>query len=63
MAATRALLDALAAGAPRPIRAGLEGQARTVVAGRRMLVMLDNAASAAQVGRCCLAAATAWPPS
>ncbi len=64
-AAMRALLDALLP--PGQIPAGLEAQAglyRSVLAGRRMLIMLDNAASAAQVrhllpgGGACLAVVT-----
>jgi hypothetical protein len=65
-AAMRALLDALQV-PPGQIPAGLEAQAglyRSVLAGCRMLVMLDNAASAAQVrpllpgGGDCLAVVT-----
>ena len=65
-AAMRALLDALQV-PPGQIPTGLEAQAglyRSVLAGRRMLVMLDNAASAAQVrpllpgGGDCLAVVT-----
>ena len=65
-AAMRALLDALQV-PPGQIPTGLETQAglyRSVLAGRRMLVMLDNAASAAQVrpllpgGGDCLAVVT-----
>jgi DNA-binding SARP family transcriptional activator len=50
-AAMRTLLDALHV-RPSEIPAGIEAQAglyRSMLAGRRMLIMLDNAASAAQV--------------